>query len=490
MVYDLTKSKYLIGLQCHKRLWYEKNPPGRKKDLSRSQQWRLEQGGEVGRLARDRFPEGRLIDARNPVESVEQPQEAIRSGIPYIFEASFIFNDIRVRCDILEKDSNSWKIIEVKASNKVEGKEEYLHDLAIQKHVLTENGIPISGTHLMHTNRECVYPDLSNLFVIEDVTGEVDQLMDEVPNNIETFKAVLDRDVEPEVLIGRHCDKPHTCPFKDHCWKDVPEYSTSTVPNFMTNTQSELLERDILSIHDLPDDFQLADREPADVNSVLNNQPKVDNEAIRNKLSKLEYPIYFFDLDYFFDLETSNPAIPRFEGLSPYKKFPFQYSCYILQSDGSLPHHGYLHKDTTDPRLPLVESLLNDICDVGSVVVYNAGFERGILKDLAQFFPEYSEALQSIISRLWDQLLIFRNHYSHPAFGGSNSLKNVLPVLVPYLSYQGLDIREGNDAQAVWDLMIRTTNEAKKNDMINHLKKYCKLDTLAMVGIHKALQEL
>ena len=480
MVYYLTKSKYLHGLQCHKRLWYEQNHPCRATPTSKSQQRLIDQGGEVGRLARDHFPEGRLIDARDPVESVGQTQDAIRSGIPYIFEASFIFNDIWVRCDILEKDSNSWKIIEVKASNEV--KREHLPDLAIQKHVLTEYGIPITGTKVMHTNRECVYPDLSNLFVTEDVTDQVDPLMDDVPNNIETFKTILAEDVEPEVLIGRHCDKPHTCPFKDHCWKDVPEYSISIVPDFMTNTQSELLSRDILSIHDLPDDFQLTEREPGYADSVLNNQPEIDDAAIRNKLSKLEYPIYFFDF------ETSNPPIPRFEGLSPYQKFPFQYSCHILRSDDSLTHKEYLHPDTTDPRLPLVRSLLNHISEVGSVVVYSASFERGILQDLAQYFPEHAAVLQSIIYRLWDQLVIFRNHYSHPAFGGSNSLKNVLPVLAPYLSYQGLDIREGNDAQAIWDLMIKETSEEARKYMINNLKEYCKMDTLAMVGIHKALR--
>lgn len=433
----------------------------------------------MGRLARDHFPEGRLIYARDPVESVGQTQEAIRSGIPYIFEASFIFNDIWVRCDILEKDSNSWKIIEVKASNEV--KREHLPDLAIQKHVLTEYGIPITGTKVMHTNRECVYPDLSNLFVTEDVTDRVDRLMDDVPNNIETFKVILAEDVEPEVLIGRHCDKPHTCPFKDHCWKDVPEHSIFTIPNLKPNRQTELVGRDILSIQDLPADFRLTENQRAHVDIVLNDQPEIDNEAIRRLLSELEYPIHFFDF------ETFNPAVPRFEGLSPYQQFPFQYSCHILQSDDSLTHKEYLHPDTTDPRLPLVRSLLNHISEVGSVVVYSASFERRILEDLAQFFPEHSTVLQSIIYRLWDQLVIFRNYYKHPDFYGSNSLKDVLPVLVPCLSYEDLDIQEGNDAQAVWNEMIQSTNEETRNNWINDLKEYCKRDTRATVKIHKAL---
>ena len=479
----LRRSNYLHGLQCHRCFWYEQHQPERAKPTSESQQWRFDQNREVRQFAKEHFPEGELINTADSREAVEQTRQVMSSGISCIFNASFSFNDTWwVRCDILEKDSDSWKIIEVKASNSV--KEEHLSDLAFQKYVLTECGIPISRTEVMHTNRECVYPDLPNLFDTEDVTDEVDQLMDDVPNNIETLETVLDEDAEPDVPIGERCDKSHSCSFKEYCWRDVPEHSISTVSDFRTDTQTELLERDILSIHDLPDDFQLADREPVYVDGVLNNQPEIDDEAIRDRLSELKCPVHFLDF------ETSDPAVPRFEGLSPYQKFPFQYSCHILQSDGLLTHEEYLHPDTTDPRLPLVESLLNHISDVGSVVVYNAGFEGPILKNLTKFFPEHSTALRSIISRLWDQLVIFRNHYSHPAFGGSNSLKSVLPVLVPYLSYQGLDIREGNEAQAVWNKMIKTTNESKKDDMINHLKKYCKLDTFAMVGIHKVLRQV
>ena len=477
----LTKSKYLHGLQCHKRLWYEKNHPGRATAPSRAQKRIFNQSREAKRLARREFPEGRLIDTTGLREAVEQTQEAISSGVSCVFNASFIFNNTWwVRCDILKKDSDSWKIIGVEASADV--KEEHLSDLAFQKYVLTECEIPISGTEVMHINRECVYPDLSNLFVVEDVTDQVDQLMGDVPNNMETFEAILDRDVEPEVLIGRHCEEPHSCPFIEYCWRDVPECcSIFTIPNLRWPKRNELVERGILSIRDLPNDFPLTENQRDYVNMVLNNQPEIDHATIRDLLSELEYPIHFFDF------ESDNPAIPRFEGLRSYQQFPFQYSCHILQCDGSLTHHEYLHTNTTDPRLPLVESLLNHISDVGSVVVYSASFERRILEDLAQYFPERSAALQSIISRLWDQLVIFRNRYKHPEFYGSNSLKDVLPVLVPSLSYEDLDIQEGNDAQAVWNTMINTTDEEARNGMINNLKKYCKRDTLATVEIHKAL---
>ncbi len=482
MVNYLTKSKYLSGLQCRKRLWYEKNHPERASAISRSQRRIIDQSKEVLVLARDYFPGGMLIDALDPAESVEQTKEAIRRGISHIFEGAFIFNDIWVRCDILQKDSKSWRIIKVKASTKV--KVEYLPELAVQKCVLLEQGVSISGTQLMHINRECVYPDLSNLFTIEDVTDQVNQLMADVTNNIETCKTILDGAVEPNVSIGEHCDKPDPCPFKDYCWRGVPKHSIFTIPGLIWKKKTELIERNILSLCDVPDDFPLTQKQDAYVNSVLEDQPEIDNKAIRDKLLDLENPIHFFDF------ESYNPAIPRFEGLRPYQQFPFQYSCHILQSNGAITHHEYLHTDTTDPRLTVVESLLGHISDAGSVVVYGASFERGILKGLGSIFPGYSDALQSIISRLWDQLLIFRNHYKHPGFGGSNSLKNVLPILAPSLSYQNLHVQEGGDAQAVWDLMVNTTSEKEKSDMIRPLRAYCKMDTRAMVEIHKVLLQL
>ena len=176
----------------------------------------------------DLFPKGMLISAINPVKSAEQTQIAIRDGASCIFEASFIFENTWVRCDILQKDEDSWNLIEVKMSTSV--KEEHLADLAIQKYVLTGCGIPISKTHLMHINNKCAYPDLSDLFTSEDVTDRVDLLMDDIPNAVEALKTILDDDVEPDVLIGEQCDKPYPCPFKAYCWEAVPEKSTLTIP--------------------------------------------------------------------------------------------------------------------------------------------------------------------------------------------------------------------------------------------------------------------
>ena len=219
----LTKSKYLSGRQCHKRLWYEKNHLGRASILSKGQHLRFNRGEAVGEHARTLFPQGVHISTGTPAISAEQTRIAIRNGASCIFEASFIFEDTWVRCDILQKDRDAWDLIEVKMSTSV--KEKHLPDLAIQKYALTACGIPISKTQLMYVNNECVYPDLSDLFIIVDVTDRVDSLMESVPNDIEAFTAILDADNEPDVPIGERCDKPYPCRFKAHCWEVVPEKS-------------------------------------------------------------------------------------------------------------------------------------------------------------------------------------------------------------------------------------------------------------------------
>jgi hypothetical protein len=160
----------------------------------------------------------------------------------------------------------------------------------------------------------------------------------------------------------------------------------------------------------------------------------------------------------------------------------------MLTADGTLTHCDYLHTDAEDPRRPLAESLLNHIGETGSLIAYNIPFERGILHHLATHLPEYADRLLNLAERLWDQLPIFRQHYRDYRFGKSNSLKAVLPVIAPELSYKLLDVQNGAQAQVVWEAMIGEGDTAVKQQMAVQLRDYCHLDTLAMVAIHRALQ--
>jgi hypothetical protein len=162
----------------------------------------------------------------------------------------------------------------------------------------------------------------------------------------------------------------------------------------------------------------------------------------------------------------------------------------VLQEDYTLLHLEYLHTETSDPRLLLVHSLLNHIADTGSVVVYNAMFERGVLKSLADAFPEYMSPIQSIMDRLWDQLAIFTQYSLHPDFLGSNSIKQVLPVLVPALSYQELDVQHGDEAQAGWERMLHAPDTPKTCQMSEGVSACCPMETAAMGEMHGVLRRI
>ena len=479
----LTTAQYLNGIHCLKRLWYEEKHPEKASPISLYQQKLFDQRKAIKTLAYSQFPEGVHIDAENPDVAVRHTKSAMRRGESCLFNAAFHSNGAFIRCDILQKDKKGWRIIEIRASKRI--KKEYLLKLALQKYILDTYPIPISATQLMLLNEACVYPDLSNLFVFEDVTDKVNLLKQGVPDYLRTFKTILDREVEPNVLIGKNlCNRPYRCPFKTSCWAFAPKNSVFTIPKIKDPEATLLAENGIFHLSDLPADFSLTPSQSTYVNSVLENKPTTDSAAIRRELAKLQYPIHFLDF------EADRPAIPRFGGFKVYAEFPFQYSCHVLQSDGVVTHHEYLHTDTTDPRPRLLKSLLAHISDRGSIVVYNLSFERRILRGLAESFPEYASALQSIIERLWDQLTTLRKHYEHPDFCGSKSLKSVLPVLVPSLSYKTLDIQEGGDAPAVWNLMLSANNETERQEWDQRLRAYCKLDTLAMVEIHKVLLAL
>jgi len=478
----LTTAQYLNGIHCLKRLWYEEKHPEKASPISLSQQRLFDQRKAVKTLAYSRFSEGVHIDAEDPNVAVRQTRVAMRRGESCLFDAAFLLNGVFVRCDILQKHEKGWRIIEIRASKKF--KKEYLLKLALQKYILDTCHIPISATHLILLNEACVYPDLSNLFVGEDVTDTVNSLKQTVPDYLSRFKRVLHRDVEPNVLIGKNlCNRPYRCPFKTSCWTFMPKNSVFTIPKIKDPEATSLAENGIFHLSDLPADFPLTPAQSIYINSVLENKPTINPVAIRQELAKLQYPIHFLDF------EADRPVIPRFDGFKVHEEFPFQYSCHVLQSDGVVTHHEYLHTDTSDPRPPLMKSLLMHISEHGSIVVYNRSFERRILKGLAESFPEYASELQSIIDRLWDQLTVLRKHYEHPDFCGSKSLKAVLPVLVPSLSYKTLDIQEGGDAPAVWNMMLSANSETERQESHRRLRAYCRLDTLAMVEIHKVLQE-
>ena len=104
-------------------------------------------------------------------------------------------------------------------------------------------------------------------------------------------------------------------------------------------------------------------------------------------------------------------------------------------------------------------------------------------------FPDKAGFLNDINDRMVDLEDVFKTAYVDAGFDGSTSIKKVLPVICPDLSYKTLEIQDGSSAMEAWQRMINTEKD-EADAIANALLSYCKLDTFAMVEIHRFIKDL
>lgn len=177
--------------------------------------------------------------------------------------------------------------------------------------------------------------------------------------------------------------------------------------------------------------------------------------------------------------------MPIWKGTRPYQQLPFQFSLHIVSPNGETEHWEFLDISGGDPGEAFARALIDHCRTEGPVFVYNAGFENGIMRGLAERFPDLSPALMAIVDRVVDLLPIARNRYYHPAQHGSWSIKAVLPAVCPDLTYAALEgVKDGQAAQGAFlEAMAPGTTQERRQEIENQLLEYCKLDTLAMVRL-------
>lgn len=484
----LSKSKFLAGLQCHKRIYLDVHHPDWAAPPDPSMQAVLDMGTELGVLARTRFPGGVLID-----EGYRQREAALAHTaavladptVSAIFEGAFEHHGVLVRVDILERISetngeiSSWRLIEVKSSSRV--KDVHLADLAIQSDVLQECGVTLSAMCLMHINTDYVYDggdiEVGRLFAIDDVTDAVISRRVKVPEQVSEMKTVLLQPVPPVVEPGAHCHAPYECPFWKHCTKDKPARWIYHLPG-SKQLATGLVEQGITTIDEIPTGTTL---------SLSQRRVKDNVEWVSAKLGAMlqsvHYPVHHVDF------ETVMLAAPRFPATRPYQSIPVQWSNHIEDESGGVTHQEFLHDEPTEPRKRWAEALIESLGERGSICVYSA-HEEAMIRQLAEAFPEFRSAFKPILKRLWDFHPIVKDHYYHPAFNGSYSMKSVLPAVVPALAYDDLVIRAGGQAAAEYYRMVFIETDWVERAAIREaLLRYCARDTFAMVELRRVLGE-
>jgi len=484
----ISKSKFVAGMQCLKRLYWEVHEPelGTKPDASALA--RLEQGHEVGRLARQLFPGGVEIKATREElgEAIRATRELVANReVPAIFEATFEHGGVLVRVDILQRrDRKRWRLLEVKSTADL--KDYHLYDVAIQSRVLSRCGVQLSSSALMHLNRDYVFRggsyDPRHLFRIRNLNRLLAKLQRKLTKQLRDEFRILRESKPPEIDPGRQCQKPVRCEFFDCCHPMYPANHVTLLPRISPRALDELKKLGVESIADIPDDFPLDERQRR-----AHASAKAGNlwcgAALNQQLQGLKYPLAFMDF------ETVNPALPRFSGMKPFDHLPFQWSLHRQDTPTApLEHFEFLADDDGDPRLNFVQSLLKAVQGAATIVVYYGTFESGRLSELAQWFPRYREQIAHAQKKIWDLLPIIRENLYHPEFRGSYSLKRVLPALVPAMSYERMQISDGAMAGLAWVKMRGLKGGEERERLRAELLQYCSQDTLAMVHVLKVLR--
>jgi hypothetical protein len=483
--HGLSKSRFTAGLQCHRQLWWKVHDRGAPELVpGPTQQALFDQGTRVGEVARRYVPGGTLIDRPHDdfAGKLAATKRALAGDAPAIYEASFSAGGVFVAVDILAREPAGWRVIEVKSSTRV--KDEHIPDAAIQVHVLRAAGLVVTGADVMVLDRSCVFPELSNLFRREDVTDRVERLLPDVPRRAADQIAALAGPL-PAVAVGPHCTAPYACPFLARCWPPLPEHHVSTL-YYMKGEAAAFEASGWPTIRDLPDSVPLNPQADRQRRAVKAGRMLVEGDLAR-ALERFRAPLAFLDF------ETVAPAIPVWHGCRPFDAVAAQFSCHRETADGALEHHAWVAEGPGDPRPELARRVIEACRGAATVVAYNMGFEKGCLEGMARATPDLAPGLRDVIARLADPLPVVRDHVYHPGFDGSFGLKNVLPALVPDLSYDGLPIADGALASLVLSRLVldgERVAPAERGERREALLRYCERDTLAMVRMLERLRAL
>jgi len=486
----LSKSSYLKGKQCDKHLYLYVHKPELKDPITPMQQAVFKRGTNIGILAQELLPGGVVIKPDsfgNYEKALGQTESMINIKMDVIYEAAFLYDEVIVFSDIVVNDGDKWKFYEVKSSTSIS--DTNITDAAIQYYVAGNCGVEISDFSIIYINNEYVRQGklyINELFSIESVMDLVVSEQQNLTGEVSRFKNLLKQSKVPEVKIGEQCTNPYTCAFYGHCWKYVPPNSVFEISNMHLTKKFELYNSGIKTINDINSEISLSRNQRIQVEVFKSGDEICDANGIQDFLTDLNYPLYFMDF------ETFQTAVPLYNNTKPYQQIPFQYSVHFKEyQTAELNHFEFLAESDGDTRIPFIENLLKDIKAKGDILVYNKAFEITRLKEIIRDFPKYSEQVNSLISRVKDLMYPFQKKlYYKREMKGSHSIKNVLPALVPSLSYDELNIGEGSMASLSFEQLLHENDFIKISEIRKDLLEYCKLDTFAMVKILEFLESI
>lgn len=489
----VSKTIFLSYRECAHDAWVRVHAPDIYDSfpLSEFEQSLIDTGQEVDALARGLFPNGVLIEREDYAGTATQ----VTARAPVLYQAVFQTPDYTTTCDIMKWDAsqNTYDLFEVKSStsNAIKDRNElFTYDLAFQAEVLRQCGVPLGRFFLVRlrsTYERGEDLELTQLFVVEDFTERVQEVLVNLPSEMLSAVDVLRQQRQPTAPCGCiYRGRSAHCTTFIYINPEVPDYSVHDIARIGLSRAklTELVDQGALSILDVPEEFALTTIQRNQVRAAQSKATYVDEYAVAAFVKRAQFPISF--LDY----ETFPCAIPRFRGYRPFDQIPFQFSLHILsEPQAALEHHEFLYTSADCPDEEFIAALDRALPASGSVAVWSQQFEKGINDALAARNAEAEGFLASVNKRVIDLIDIFADQaYVHPGFKGRTSIKAVLPALAPALSYDNLAIQDGAAACEIWNrLVTNRLDAATRQNSARDLLVYCGHDTRAMFEIWNIL---
>lgn len=494
----ISKTDFLNFLTCPGYAWHARYQRDLLPPLDEGAHRRMMDGQAVERLARQTLPAGIEIRAREIREADRQTREAISVGERVLYQPTALAETgLVARADALIRIGKGWHLIEVKSSSidpeKMKGTpiKKHLNDITFQTLAFRQAGVPIIKSSLLLLNRSFrrngrIHPE--DLFVEVDVTDEVQKAQITVQSQIDDAVVTLLDSRTPAVCDCHRKTRANRCDLFSHFHPDIPERNTIyNIASIQRKSLLPALDRGVMMIEDWPDDIELGPKQRRQVELARSGMEAVQRDRLSAFVDGMAAPLWY--LDY----ETFQSSIPRWQGYAPHQQITFQYSLHKWDDTGEPEHFEYLAESADeDPTGPLVEHMQRHLGDTGSVVVWNKAFEHGRNVEMAQRYPDYAPFLEDVNRRMVDLAdAVKHSWWESPAFQGSWSLKQVLPVAAPELDYKKLEIGDGGTASERWMQAVLDSpsalSDTERAEVLQALRIYCAQDTLAMHRIRDYL---
>ena len=500
----LSKSDYMLFLRHPAWLWLKKFDKTKLPPVDANLQAMFDTGHEFETYAEKLFPDATRLGFDSYQEYLSLTQrttDALNEGAETIFQGRFETEGLTCIVDVLQRvendKDNTYDLIEIKSSTRAKPEHEY--DLAFQTVVLEKAGLHIRNISVVHVNKEYIRDvDIKpeELTTQTNITESVRALIDTTEDQISKAREILFHPDSMPSLSPRLANQLNVSGVEWFAeWADIykslhPELDQYSIYNISYPSPEQIgkLEDDeITTISDIPEDQALRPKQLTQIQTTRDDKRIIEADNIKEFLDTFTFPLYFFDY------ETFSSVVPDFDGCKPYGDYPFQYSLHLLDSpDAELKHLEYLHSDNSNPMPQLIKQLEQNVGESGTILTWNMSYEKGCNDRIAEIYPEHKDFLDSINGRINDLMIPFsKMWFVDKDFFGSASIKNVMPVLAPELSYKELEVSDGLLARRTWtETVLKGQNPEQKDQILSDLSKYCTLDTYAMVRIYEELLKI